>query len=139
MTAIPPSASADATVSLIFIGPRPAETLTALLPEKLASLVLVEPNPDRAVALGAAKTGRKVIVAAVGAKAERADLVEFNFPGLRSIHKPSTELRQLLPGLNERSRRSVDVITSAQLLERCGAMPRPLHLWIDAPQRIPLA
>ena len=100
------------------------------------TVVLVEPDPDRADELQARYRAAKtvtVIAAAIGTQPGQADLQGFNFPGLRSLHAPAPALKDLFPGLKTRYRKPVQILTAAQLLERVGDLPDPVTLLIDLP------
>ncbi|MFD2175534.1 FkbM family methyltransferase [Rhodobacter lacus] len=121
--------------SLVLIGPPSGEALAPLIAEAPGTVVLVEPNPDLAARLErdfAQRERVRVLSFGVDATPGRAELSSFNFPGLRSLRRPTPALRALLPGLQLRASQSVEVITPAKLFERIGPLSRPLHLWIDA-------
>ncbi|WP_212525602.1 FkbM family methyltransferase [Actibacterium sp. MT2.3-13A] len=133
---MPDQAYAPLPAALIILGPPAPEALEALLAEGISRVVLVEPDPDRAARLEIRfgdRPGLEVVAAAVAGQEGPAELAEFNFPGLRSLHAPSPALRSLLPGLRVRARHAVEAITPAGLLARLGDLPRPAHLRIDAP------
>ncbi|SOC06902.1 FkbM family methyltransferase [Rhodobacter maris] len=132
-----PQAFRDAPpASLVLIGPPPLEALAPLIAAAPGAVVLVEPNPDLAVRMErqfASRESVKVLPFGIDAAPGHADLSSFNFPGLRSLRRPTPALRALLPGLQLRSSLHVEVITPAELIARIGPLPRPQHLWIDAP------
>ena len=121
--------------SLIIIGPS-TDDLEARLAEPVGKVVLVEPDPARAASIEVRygdRSGLSVIAAAVSDKAGQAELSEFNYPGLRSLHAPTAALLALMPGLRVKARRMVQVITPAALLDEAGDVPDPAHLRINAP------
>ncbi len=106
--------------------------LDALLAGFRGQVVLVEPDPDRALRLQS-REGVRVIAAAIGHEPGQRPLFRFNFPGLRSLFAPTAALKDSLPGLREVGRTMVSVIASAELARQLGDLPEPLALHIDAP------
>ncbi|KPP86154.1 MAG: Methyltransferase FkbM domain [Rhodobacteraceae bacterium HLUCCO07] len=121
------------TSGLIVIGPPLADgALDDLLASAKGQVVLVEPDPSRALRLRALE-GVRVIDAAIGQKAGQNSLVQFNFPGLRSLFAPTAALKEALPGLREVGRMTVAVMTPAELAQELEDLTGPLALHVNAP------
>jgi hypothetical protein len=125
--------------SLVAVGAPDPERLEQLLEAGLGRLILAEADPERLAAtetvLGEHEGGTLIPVALASETGER-ELVRYNQPGLRSLRPPTAALRRLFPGLRVRSRLAVSCLDPAQFLGRLGdpgALPGPVHLWIDAP------
>lgn len=122
--------------SLVIIGPPDVETLQALLSDGPSQAVLIEPETERARSLKQEFEEQKkvlVLTGAIGAPGQKAEFVEYNFPGLRSLRKPSTALRELFPGLSARETSVLELHSIEDLLAQTQPLAEPIALRIDLP------
>ena len=99
---MPQSSNETKPTNLIVIGLPREETLEALLSLDAENTVLVEAEPDRVTQLAQRFENDpriRVISGVIGTDAGQAELVRYNFPGLRSVLEPTEALREALPGL----------------------------------------
>lgn len=75
----------------------------------------------------------QIIPAALGDRDGQVELLQYNFPGLTSLHPPGAALRDLFPGLRIKARKQVQILSAGNLMKRLANAPRPLNLFIDAP------
>lgn len=131
---MPQSSNETKPTNLIVVGLPREETLESLLSQEAESIVLVEAEPDRAVQLARRFENDpriRVMTGVIGTDAGQAELVRYNFPGLRSILEPTDALRDALPGLRSEARVQVPVITLETLLDKMGAIEGTVHLHIQ--------
>ena len=100
--------------SLIVAGSNNPEALSrivGMLAEEPEKILIVEPSTSEAGEATLLNFGvecEKVYLDGVlGAEPGEVDLVRYNLPGLRSVAEPGRALRDLFPGLRERSRKKV--------------------------------
>lgn len=74
----------------------------------------------------------QLVRAAVSKQNGTEQLHLYNFPGLHSIHPPSPQLHALMPGLRVRSTQTVQVLTPAEVLERCKDLAPVRSVWVQA-------
>ncbi len=103
-----------------------------------ARVVLVEPHPATAKALGARFATLpevSVLPVAVGGADALGDaaLHVLSDPAHSSLHRPLPLLGALLPGLRPAGSTTVEVISAAELFDRLGTLPEPIHVELDAP------
>lgn len=122
--------------SFVIIGPPETQALEQLLDQGPDRAVILEPNPERARVLDKELKGRgnvQILPGAIGIKGKKAELVEFNFPGLRSLLKPSVIMTELFPGLHPRTTSALELQPIEAILGQVPPLQDPIALWIDLP------
>lgn len=122
--------------SLVVIGPPEQPALVTLLENAPEFVVVIEPEHEKAQQLKKAFSGYDnfhIVTAAIGEDGEEAVLVEYNFPGLRSMREPASALKELFPGLSARTTISVNTQSFERVLETLPNIPEPSALFLDMP------
>lgn len=113
--------------TIIHIGAGQASELPQWLETGAKQIVLVEPNPELAEQLRqrtAQHPQVTVVEAAITTEPANNQLREYNLPEATSLH-PATGLKELFPGLQQRSVREVETQHPAELVKQSRPEPQP--------------
>lgn len=112
----------DEIGTILHLGAGDGADLADLSRTSARRIVLVEPAPAFHPALEAASDGARIrfLPVALGAKAGRAPLTQFNFAALSSLRDPTDALKDLFPGLRATATDDVDVLPLSAILEHMG-------------------
>ncbi len=122
--------------SLVIVGDPEKPTLDSLLEHAPDLVIFIEPEAEKARQLSDAMKSREnvhVVTGTIGKTGQAAKLVEYNFPGLRSLRTPAETLHELFPGLTARNTVSVELQSFADLAATLPELVGPTALWIDLP------
>lgn len=126
-----PDVSHQSPGTLIIVGQPPAELADFCILGRAGQTFVVEPDPVLAATVET--SGVQVISAAPWTGKRSAELTTFNFPSLRSLCAPTEELKQLLPGLEESSKITVESISLEDLTSAFGEAQQPVDVIINLP------
>ncbi len=99
-------------------------------------VVLLEPAADAAKALERMTAGwaeARVVNAAVSARDGQAELCLWNLARLNSPAQAGPQLGELYPGLRQRARQSIRLLSPRSLLAEIGGIARPMLLVMETP------
>lgn len=130
---MPSSDSSSSATLLLHIGARDDSLSLAGPVSARVRHVLVQPDPDQALALrAAASPASEVLELGLAPGGEHAELLQMNFAALNSFHEPTAALYRIFPGLKVVRRQSVPVLSAAALLKRIAAPDQVIDLVLEA-------